>query len=127
VDQSKLLHIEGRAHVEEGREDLCNPRSRLIASIAYSPERYGDGVLRPAQSILDHGQAPPVACTAHVVLTAPNIASYYSTLFGGLRRPPPEQDPLGHGQVSCSSNPPAPAAQTRRQAKPAQLEIWIVN
>jgi ribose transport system substrate-binding protein len=136
VDGSKLLHIDGRAHVEEsreamaaalrkirrparllvsafndlcalgaleavravgrehevaivgqnanreGREELRNPKSRLIASIAYFPERYGDGVLRLAQSILDRGQVPPAAYTAHMVLTARNIDRYYATRSG---------------------------------------------
>ncbi len=136
VDRSKILHIDGRAHVEESHEamaaalrkmssparllisafnDLCalgaleavravgreqevaivgqnasregraelrDPKSRLIASIAYFPERYGDGVLRLAQSILDRGQVPPAAYTAHMVLTARNIDRYYAARSG---------------------------------------------
>jgi len=82
VGREHEVAIVGQNANREGREELRNPKSRLIASIAYFPERYGDGVLRLAQSILDRGQVPPAAYTAHMVLTARNIERYYATRSG---------------------------------------------
>lgn len=62
----------------EGREEIRNPASRLIASIAYFPERYGEKLIRLALSLLSGEQVPPAVYTEHVILDRHNIDKYYS-------------------------------------------------
>jgi len=62
----------------EGRDEIRNPASRLIASIAYFPERYGEKLIRLALSLLSGEQVPPAVYTEHVILDRHNIDKYYS-------------------------------------------------
>ncbi|HNY41634.1 MAG TPA: hypothetical protein PKJ41_14635, partial [Bryobacteraceae bacterium] len=69
--------IVGQNASDEGRREIRNPDSRLIASIAYFPERYGESLVRVAQSILHRESVPPAVYTEHVVLDRHNVDTYY--------------------------------------------------
>jgi ribose transport system substrate-binding protein len=67
----------GQNASEEGRQELRKPKSRLIASIAYFPERYGSKVIHLARSILNREPVPPAVYTDHVVLDHSNLDRFY--------------------------------------------------
>jgi ribose transport system substrate-binding protein len=75
--REKDVAVVGQNATEEGRQEICNPASRFIASIAYFPERYGSKMLRLALSILHHEAVPPAVFTQHVVIDCTNIHQYY--------------------------------------------------
>ncbi len=70
--------IVGQNATGETREEIRNPESHLIASIAYFPEGYGAKLVRLAQSILNREPVPPAMYTDHLVLDSGSIDRYYS-------------------------------------------------
>ncbi|HWB86437.1 MAG TPA: substrate-binding domain-containing protein [Bryobacteraceae bacterium] len=68
----------------EGRAELRNPRSRLIGSVAFFPERYGAKLIRLAIDILAGRPTPPAVFTKHQLVTHANIDHVYpnDTLMG---------------------------------------------
>jgi ribose transport system substrate-binding protein len=75
--REKYVVIVGQNATRESREELRNPRSRFIASIAYFPERYGDKMIRLATSILNREPVPPAVHTEHVVIDSRNVETFY--------------------------------------------------
>jgi ribose transport system substrate-binding protein len=57
-----------------------------VASVAFFPERYGDGLIRLASDILAHRQTPPALFVRHQVITSDNVDHYYANdaLLGQL-------------------------------------------
>lgn len=70
--------IVGQNGSEESWQELANPRSRFVASVAYFPERYGQGLIDTALAVLDRQQVPPAVYTEHVLLTHKTISRYYA-------------------------------------------------
>ena len=131
VPESRVIHLDGRAHLEESRQgvaellrkfrkpmlllisgfndlaalgalqalreagceefaavagqnasgeshaELRNPQSRLIMSVAYFPERYGDKVVRLGLSVVNREAVPPAVYIEHTALTHANFDRYY--------------------------------------------------
>ena len=69
--------IVGQNGEPEARAELRLPNTRLIASVAYFPEKYGDGLLRLALDILARKAAPPAMFTTHQVITPENVDHFY--------------------------------------------------
>lgn len=69
--------IVGQNATEEVWEEIRNPHSRLIASVAYFPERYGAKLIRLARSILNREPVPPAVYTEHLVLDNRSIDRFY--------------------------------------------------
>ncbi len=69
--------VVGQNGTEEGREELRNPDSRLIASIAYFPERYGEKIVPLALSLLDRQDVPLAVYTEHAVLDRSTLDRHY--------------------------------------------------
>jgi ribose transport system substrate-binding protein len=67
----------GQNASQEARAELRRPGSRLVGSVAYFPERYGDEVMRLASAILSHQPAPPAVFTKHELLTRSNVDRLY--------------------------------------------------
>jgi len=61
----------------EGRAELRQPRTKLIGSVAYFPENYGEGILRLALDLLGKKPAPPAVFTRHRLLTPENVDQFY--------------------------------------------------
>ena len=61
----------------EGRAELRQPRTRLIGSVAYFPESYGDGLIRLALDILAHKATPPAVFIKHQLITPENVDHFY--------------------------------------------------
>jgi ribose transport system substrate-binding protein len=69
--------VVGQNAEPEARAELRSSHTRLIASVAYFPEKYGDGLIRLALDILTHKPMPPAVFTNHQVVTPENVDHYY--------------------------------------------------
>lgn len=61
----------------EARREMRRPGSRLIGSVAYFPERYGETVMSLALDKLHGKEIPPATFVKHQMITAENIDSFY--------------------------------------------------
>jgi ribose transport system substrate-binding protein len=61
----------------EARAELRTANTRLIASVAYFPEKYGDGLIRLALDILAHKAVSPAVFTNHQLITPENVDHFY--------------------------------------------------
>jgi ribose transport system substrate-binding protein len=61
----------------EGRAELREPRTRLIGSVAYFPEKYGAGVIQLALDILARKATPPAVFIKHQLITPENVEHHY--------------------------------------------------
>jgi ribose transport system substrate-binding protein len=69
--------IVGHNAEPEARTELRTPNTRMIASVAFFPEKYGDGLIRLALDILGRKAVPPAVFTGHQVITPENVDHYY--------------------------------------------------
>jgi len=69
--------IVGQNAEPEARAELRTPNTRLVASVAYFPEQYGDGLVRLALDILAGKAVPPAVFTSHHVITPENVDHFY--------------------------------------------------
>jgi ribose transport system substrate-binding protein len=69
--------IVGQNAEPDARAELRDPRTSLVASVAYFPERYGDEIIRLALDILARRPVPPAAFVRHQVITADNVDHFY--------------------------------------------------
>lgn len=68
----------GQNATAAGRAELRRPGTRLIGSVAFFPERYGEHLLRIAQDILQGRPVPPAIFVKHVLITAANVDRHYT-------------------------------------------------
>lgn len=61
----------------EARRELSLPNSRLVATIAYFPEKYGESLLQLALDVLNKRNTPPAIYMPVQTLTRKNVADYY--------------------------------------------------
>jgi len=78
--------IVGQNAEPDARAELREPRSPLIASVGFFPERYGDGLIKLALDILAHRQTPPALFIRHHLITTENVDHFYpnDALLGHL-------------------------------------------
>jgi ribose transport system substrate-binding protein len=69
--------IVGQNGEPEARFEMRLPRTRLIGSVGYFPEKYGDGLVRLALDILTRKPVAPATFTQHHLITAENVDHYY--------------------------------------------------
>ena len=69
--------IVGQNGEPEARLELRVPRTRLIGSVAYFPEKYGEGVIRLALDLLAKKTVPPAIFTKHQLMTPENVDHLY--------------------------------------------------
>jgi ribose transport system substrate-binding protein len=69
--------VVGQNAEPDARAELRQPRTPLIASVGYFPERYGDGLLKLAIDILTKKPVPPAVFVHHQVITRENVDHYY--------------------------------------------------
>jgi len=69
--------IAGQNAEPDARAELRDPRTSLVASVAYFPERYGDDLIRLALDILARRPVPPAVFVHHQVITAENVDQIY--------------------------------------------------
>jgi ribose transport system substrate-binding protein len=69
--------VVGQNAVREVQMEIRDSNSRMIASVAYFPERYGPNLIRLATDIAAGRRAPPALYTNHLVLDRRNIDRIY--------------------------------------------------
>lgn len=67
----------GQNAIEEARAEMRRPGTRLIGSVAYFPERYGQELIPLAMSMAGGKQAPPAVFTKHRLVTPKNVDEVY--------------------------------------------------
>ncbi len=58
-------------------QELATRGSRLIGSVGYFPERYGEGVLPLALDLMNGRAVPPATFVKHEMVTPANLRSFY--------------------------------------------------
>jgi ribose transport system substrate-binding protein len=61
----------------DARTELRQPKTPLVASVGYFPERYGDAQIRLALDILSGKAVPPAVFVKHQVITRDNVDHFY--------------------------------------------------
>jgi ribose transport system substrate-binding protein len=61
----------------EARAELRREGTRLIGSVAYFPEKYGDAIIPLALDILSKKPVPPAVFVQHQLITAENVDHFY--------------------------------------------------
>jgi ribose transport system substrate-binding protein len=59
------------------RAELRQPHSRLIGSVGFFPEKYGEHLVTLALDILQGKQVPPAVFMKHTLITRENVNDYY--------------------------------------------------
>lgn len=77
VGAGQLCAIMGQNGIREARRELRRPGTRLVGTVAYFPERYGDDLLPLALTILQGRQVPPAVFVKHQLLTPKNVNLLY--------------------------------------------------
>lgn len=69
--------IIGQNASPEGRAELRQPNTRLVGSVAYFPEKYGDGLIKLSLDILNQRPVPPAVFVEHKLVTPTTVDHYY--------------------------------------------------
>jgi ribose transport system substrate-binding protein len=83
--------VMGQNALREARAELRRPGTRLVGSVAYFPERYGDELIPLAINILQQKPAPAAIFVKHQLLTPRNVDLVYPLdegAAGGPRKLP---------------------------------------
>ena len=84
--RTETCAIVGQNAEPDARAELREPRTPLVASVGFFPERYGDGLIKLALDILAHRQTPPALFIRHQLITTENVDHFYpnDALMGHL-------------------------------------------
>jgi ribose transport system substrate-binding protein len=69
--------IVGQNAEPDARAELREPRTPLVASVGFFPERYGDGLVKLAFDILAQRQTPPALFIHHHLINRENVDHFY--------------------------------------------------
>ena len=69
--------VVGQNAEPDARTELRQPKTPLVASVGYFPERYGDALIRLALDILSGKAVPPAVFIKHQVITLENVDHFY--------------------------------------------------
>jgi ribose transport system substrate-binding protein len=69
--------IVGQNAEPDARVELRQPRTPLIGSVAYFPERYGEELIALSLDVLGQRPTPPAKFVRHQVITSANIHHFY--------------------------------------------------
>lgn len=75
--RQRFCAVMGQNGTLEARSELRRKGTCLVGSVAYFPERYGDEVIRLAQTILAGKPAPPAVFTTHELIRSSNVDRIY--------------------------------------------------
>ena len=71
--------IVGQNASPEAHPELAKKNSRLVGSVGYFPERYGEGVIPLALDLLGGRPVPPATFVRHQMVTPSNLRAFYPT------------------------------------------------
>lgn len=75
--RTECCAIMGQNASPEGRAELREPNSRLLGTVAFFPERYGQDIIRVSMDILNHRPVPPAVFVEHKLVTPGTVDHYY--------------------------------------------------
>lgn len=75
---SKHCAVVGQNGIHDSRRELRRPNTRLVGTVAYFPERYGDDLLPLALTMLQGKPVPPAVFVKHQLLTPKNVDLLYA-------------------------------------------------
>jgi len=74
---SEKCAVVGQNAILDARNELRRPGTRLVGTVAYFPERYGDEIIPLALSILQKKSAPSTVFVKHQLITPRNVDLIY--------------------------------------------------
>ena len=77
VGRAASCAVVGQNAEPDARAELRQPRSPFIGSVAYFPEKYGEGLIKLALEILSRRRVPPAVFVRHELATAANVDHLY--------------------------------------------------
>ena len=77
--RSENCAVMGQNGIREARAELRRPHTRLIGTVAYFPERYGEAMLPLALSLMTRKHVPPAVYTKHRTLTPETVDRFYAS------------------------------------------------
>jgi ribose transport system substrate-binding protein len=77
VGASERCAVVGQNAVRETRDELRRPGTRLIGTVAYFPERYGDELITLALGMLQKKSVPATVFVKHRLITPRNVDLLY--------------------------------------------------
>lgn len=69
--------VMGQNAAPEARSELRRKGTRLIGSVGYFPEKYGEALIRIALDLLNKNEVPPAIFVKHSLITAENVDRFY--------------------------------------------------
>jgi ribose transport system substrate-binding protein len=75
--RSECCAIMGHNASPEGRAELRQPNTRLLGSVAFFPERYGEDLIRVSLDILNRRPVPPAVFVEHKLITPGTVDHFY--------------------------------------------------
>ncbi len=75
--RSSQCVVMGQNAAPEARAELRRPATRLIGSVGYFPEKYGEHLTRLALDILTKKRVPPAVFVNHTLITSANVGRFY--------------------------------------------------
>jgi ribose transport system substrate-binding protein len=75
--QVRNCAVIGQNASPEARQEMREPGTRFIGSVAYFPEKYGDDLIRVALEILDNRPVPPAVFVKHQLVTPESVDHFY--------------------------------------------------
>jgi ribose transport system substrate-binding protein len=69
--------VMGQGGSAEGRAELRRPGTRLVGTVAFFPEKYGEHIISLALDILNKKPVPPAVFVNHQLLTSENVDHIY--------------------------------------------------
>jgi ribose transport system substrate-binding protein len=77
VGALQQVAVMGQNALREVRDELRRPGTRMVGSVAYFPERYGEDLISLALGILEKKQVPSAVFAKHQLLTPRNVDLIY--------------------------------------------------
>lgn len=74
---SERVAVVGQNAILDARNELRRPNTRLVGTVAYFPERYGDEIIPLALQILNKKPVPSTVFVKHQLITARNVDLIY--------------------------------------------------
>jgi ribose transport system substrate-binding protein len=75
--RAEICAAMGQNASAEGRLELREPKTRLVGSVAFFPERYGPDLIRVSLDILNKRPVPPAVFVEHKLVTPTTVDHFY--------------------------------------------------
>jgi len=69
--------VVGQNAEPEARAEMRRPRTALVGSVGFFPEKYGEGLIRLALDILARKPVPPAVFIKHQLISPENVDHFY--------------------------------------------------